>query len=427
MAIDVPRITRAGLLTIVAVFGGLGIWLLTAPLHGAVVVGGIVKVESNRKIVQHAEGGTVKRVLVRDGDRVERGQTLIQLEDPGVAAQYGIVRGALDAQLARQARLHAEATMAARIEWPAELTERTAEPAVAELLAREGPLFQTRREALDEQLRLIDTQIREIRREMVALDQQRGTDAVAQALAEEELTSYEKLLDKQYVAEVRILAQKRLVAEYKARTEERDAEAARARQRITDLELRSASLRDEYVTRAAGELKESGVAVGELRERLQPSLDALRRQAITAPVSGRVLALRVHTEGATIGPRDPLMEIVPENENLLIEAQAPLDAIKQLHLGQHADIRFNALPFRTTPLVSGQVSYISADAVADAEGRAFYQVHVRPDADSLAEARISTLEPGMAAEIYIQTQARTAMQYLMRPITDSLLRGFREQ
>ncbi|MFM7783032.1 MAG: HlyD family type I secretion periplasmic adaptor subunit [Gammaproteobacteria bacterium] len=426
MAVDVERIKRTGLITILVVFGGLGVWLATAPLHGAVVAGGIVRVESNRKTVQHGEGGIVKSILVRDGDTVERGQTLIQLEDAAVGAQYGIARGALDAELARQARLTAEATMAPDINFPAELTARAGEAPVQEMQQREQALFSTRRRALEEQRELIRAQIGEIRKEIAALTGQHASEREAMRLADLELDSYEKLQDKAYVAEVRVLAQRRLVAEYQSRAEERTAESARAGQRIKELELRIAALGDEYASRAAEELKENSVRLLEFRERLLPSEDALRRQSITAPVAGRVIGLRVHTEGAVVGPRDPLLDIVPSGEAVLIEAQAPLDSIKQLFVGQEAEIRFTAMPYRTTPMVLGSVSYVSPDALSDREGRTFFQVHILPDADSLAAAKITSLEPGMAAEIYIQTNARTALQYLMRPIHDSLLKSFRE-
>ena len=173
MAIDVRRVTRTGLLIIVFGLGGLMLWGATAPLHGAVVVGGMVKVEGSRKTVQHNEGGIVKSILVNDGDRVARGQTLIRLEDATVAAQYGIVRSALDAELARQARLTAEATLAAEPAFGAELTARAAEPGVQELQTRERALFTSRRHALLEQQRLIRDQIAEIRQEITALGDQR--------------------------------------------------------------------------------------------------------------------------------------------------------------------------------------------------------------------------------------------------------------
>jgi HlyD family type I secretion membrane fusion protein len=410
----------------VVVFGGLGLWLTTAPLHGAVVVHGLVKVEGYRKTVQHNEGGIVKSILVKDGDLVERGQTLIQLDDAGVAAQYGIVRRALDAELSRMARLSAEATMADEVQFSAELIARSDDPIVREIQQRDRALFATRRHALNEQQRLIREQMVEVGREISALGEQMKAEIEALALADKELDSYEALQGEAYVAEVRVLAQRRMVAEYQSRKEERAAEASRAAQRVKDMELRIAALGDEYASRAADELKESGGRILELRERLQPSEDAMRRQSITAPVSGRVLGLRIHTEGAAIGPRDPLMDIVPDGQEVLIEAQAPLDSIKQLHIGQHADIRFSALPYRTTPMIAGTVTYISSDVLADQQGHPFYQVHVLPDPASLANARVTVLDPGMAAEIYIQTNARTALEYLLRPIHDSINRAFRE-
>ena len=427
MTIDAKRISRTGLYVILIAFGGVGLWTATAPLQGAVVVGGLVKVASNRKTVQHNEGGIVKAILVDDGDVVEQGQTLIQLEDAQVAAQYGIVRGALDAELARQARLTAEATLVDALQFPAELAPRSADPVVMEMQQREAALFTARRHALGEQQRLLRAQVDETRTEIAALADQQKAEREALDLARKELESYEALQGQAYVAEVKVLAQRRLVAEYQSRIEEHRAESARAAQRSGDLELRVAALTNEYASKAAEDLKENSGRILELRERLQPTEDALQRQSITAPVAGRVLGLRVHTQGAAIGPRDPLMDIVPEGEEVQIEAQAPLDSIKQLHLGQTAEIRFSALPYRTTPMVIGTLTYISPDVLADKEGRPFFQVHIKPEPASLAAASITSLEPGMSAEVYIQTQSRTALEYLMRPITDSVRRSFRER
>ena len=232
MAINVKRVTRTGLAIIVVGFGGLLLWGSTAPLHGAVMMGGMVKVEGSRKTIQHNEGGIVKTIFVGDGDRVERGQTLIQLEDASVAAQYGIVRSALDAELARLARLTAEATLAQAPVFGVELMQRATEATVRELQERELGLFTSRRHALLEQQRLIRDQIGEIRQEIAALGAQRKAEMEALSLADKELDSYEALEGKAYVAEVRVLAQRRMVSEYQSRAEERSAESARAAQRM---------------------------------------------------------------------------------------------------------------------------------------------------------------------------------------------------
>lgn len=422
------KLARYGLAFILVTFIGLGLWGATAPLQGALITTGLVKISSNRKTLQHNEGGIVKSILVKDGDLVVKGQPLLLLEDASVSAGYQLLRGNLDAELARQASLQAAALNAGQIEFSAEILARKHHADVRQLMARETALFTTRLNALREQTHLLQGQIDDITQETLALKAQLKADQAGGDSAAEELRLYESLRAQQFVSTARLLAQQRLVSDYQARQQQHHAELARASQRVRDLQLQIVSMRNEYSRQAAEGLKESSVKLMELRERLIPSGDALHRQSIVAPVAGRVLNLRVHTPGASIGPRDPLMEIVPEGESLVIEAQSSVDSIKQLHLGQEADIRFTALPYRTTPLVQGSVTYISPDVLFDQKsGVPSYQVHIRPDEASLKAARISLLEPGMAAEIYIRTEARTAFEYLLRPVTDMVMRAFRER
>lgn len=350
------------------------------------------------------------------------------LEDASVSAGHQLLRGNLDAELARQTRLQAEATSSPRLSFPKELADRARDETVRQLMAQENALFQTRRDALREQSGLLESQIDDINQESQALKSQQAAAREAEDSAAEELRLYESLREQQFVSTARLLAQQRLVAEYQARQAQNKAELARADQHAKQLRLQIIALRNEYAREAAEGLKESGVRVNELRERMLPSEDALRRQTITAPVSGKVLSLHVHTPGSSIGPREPLLDIVPEDEILVIEAQTAVDSIKQLHVGQTVDIRFTALPYRTTPLVTGKVSYISPDVLIDQKsGIPAYQVHVQPDPASLKVAHIARLEPGMAAELYIQTESRTTLEYLLRPITDTVARSFRER
>ena len=422
------RLARFGLGFILITFAGLGIWAATAPIQGAVIVSGLVKTEGNRKTVQHNEGGIVKAILVRDGDSVKQGQTLIVLEDASVSASFHLVRGNLDAELARQARFEAEATGQGHLAFPEELRARERDAEVMQLIKRERCRFETRRRALAEQIRLIESQIEDIQREHLALGAQLRADEGAGKSAQEEQALYETLREQQFISTARLLAQQRLVAEYQARQEQRRAEMARAEQRIKEMRLQIIALRNDYSKTAAEGLKDSSVRLNELRERLLPSQDALARQTIIAPAQGRVLGLRVHTPGASIGPREPLLDIVPDAAAPVIAAQTGVDNIKQLHLGQTAEVRFTALPYRSTPLVLGKLSYISPDALIDEKtGVPSYQVHIVPDAQSLHAAGITTLQPGMAAEAYIQTQARTTLDYLLQPITGTLARALREQ
>jgi len=422
------QLAKYGLAMIVLTFIGLGIWAATAPIQGAIVTTGLVKTDTHRKTVQHNEGGIVKSILVRDGDLVRQGQALLVLEDASVSAGFQLLRGNLDAELARQARFEAEATGAPRIDFPAELIHRNTDSTIQQLIKRETALFNTRRAALQDQTRLLDSQTEDTARESEALKAQLAAEQGGGDSASEELKLYETLREQQFISTARLLAQQRLVSEYQSRQEQRRAEMARTDQRTKDLRLNIIALRNEYSRTAAEGLKESSVRINELRERLLPSQDALQRQTIVAPASGRILGLRAHTPGASIGPREPLLDIVPDSETAIIETQTGVDSIKQLHLGQSADIRFTALPYRSTPLVLGKVAYISPDVLFDEKtGVPNYQVHIKPDPTSLKAAGISKLDPGMAAEVYIQTDARTTLEYLLKPLTSTWLRALREQ
>lgn len=424
---DTKRAIRVGQLAILLAFVGVGAWAAFAPLHGAVVAVGVVKVDNNRKTVQHNEGGIVSQILVRDGQRVVQGQPLIILEDSQVAATYGVLRSALDAELARTARLQAEAGWGEAMLLPAEFTSRQNDPMVLRQWEREKALFQARRSNLGSQIQLLQQQVAQTEKETKALGAQMGAERRALVLAEEELLKYTELHDKQFLSGIKLSEQKRLVSDYQSRMEERQAEIARADRIRDELRLKIVSVRSDYAHGAIEELKDSTARLVELNERLLPSEDALRRQTIRAPVSGAVLSLKVNTIGATIGPREPLLDIVPDSGLLLIEANVPVDSIKELHQNQAVDIRFTALPYRSTPLVKGTLSYVSPDAIADQQGRMFYQIHILPQAEAMRVAKIPQLQPGMAAELYVRTESRTVLEYLLKPVTDSLMRAFRER
>lgn len=427
MDIEVRRIAQLGLIIIAVAFGGFGLWAALAPLHGAVVAAGAVKVDNNRKTVQHNEGGIIKEIYVHEGDFVRKDAPLILLDDAEIHAGYSVLRNALDVELARQARLHAESVGARRLDFPNELLQRSSDQVASQAMAREQAIFIARRSTLDTQVQLLQQQITQVVQEIQALSRQFDAEKEARTLSEEELRAYEQLQEKQFISGTRVLGQKRMVAEYQSRAEERRADIARAAQHQDDLKLRITSLQSDYSRVATEDLKTATARIAELRERLRPSEDAMRRQTIAAPVSGRVLGLRVHTPGGAIGPREPLMEIVPDQGPLVIEARVGPDAIKELQVGQGAEIRFTALPYRSTPLVRAKLLDIAADTQIDQQGVPYYLLKIEPDPQSLQRARTGGLQPGMVAEVYIQTEARTALEYLLKPVSDALLRAFRER
>jgi len=417
-----------GLLVIAVAFGAGGYLLGGAPMAGAVVASGVVKVADNRKSVQHLEGGIVKEIRVRNGDRVAAGQTLIVLEDERASAGLDLLAGQWDAAAAKAARLQAERDFKPEPAFPERLRARAEDPKVAELLRMETALFQTKRVALERQLKSFDDQIAEIDREQNSLQAQLGAEKEASRLLGEEVRANEAG-QQQVVTKVHVLALKRAQQERLARQAELGGAIARSRQRMEELRSRAAALRNQYTQVAADELTTVKALLSDLEERQRPSRDAVHRQAIVAPIAGQVVDLQVFTVGGVARPGDRLLDIVPDSEPLLVEARVGLDDIDDLRLEQAVDIRLTAYPTRTTPLLHGAVRYISADQLHDPRtDTAHYIAQVAVDAASLQAAGDDVhLQPGMRAELFIKTGERTVLDYLLEPVAATLRRALRER
>jgi len=424
---DPLPLVRAGLLILAAGVVALGGWAVLAPLSGAVIAPGFVKIDLNRKVVQHQEGGIVSAIRVRDGDHVKAGQELLLLDDVRVDAQLDLLRTQYDSERAKAARLEAERAFAEKLSFPRDIADRQSDPRVNEVIVRESGLFRARRETVDQQIAVLRKQIRETTDEAAALAAQLSAEEKALKLQKEELVANERLLDQGYVQKTRILTLERAVAEYEAKYGEHRAAASQARQRATELELRILSIRNDYVQKAADELKDTTGRLFDLEERIRPSKDASERQRILAPIAGEVVGLRVFTSGAVIGPRDVLMEIVPDDKHLIIEARIRPEDINHVRDGSQADIRLTAYKQRTTPLVEGKVVYVSGDRMVDEQTKQpYYVVHVDVSPQSLAQAGNLTLQAGMPAEVFIRTDERTTFDYLTAPVTSYLRRAMRE-
>ena len=426
-AVEARRLIRVGLAVIAALVLAIGIWMVITPLSGAAIAPGAVKVDMNRKTLQHQEGGIIKEILVRDGSHVEAGQILLVINDVRVDANYDLLITQLDSEMAKASRLFAESTLGASVAYARELLSRDQESRVKELMRREYAVFATRRQMLDTQIRLLKEQIEEARREAAGLDEQVAAEKRAIQWQQEELRANQQLAEKGFITNIRLLALQRGVADYEARVGEHRAALAQARQRAGDFELRIASLRNSYMKEAADELKEATAKTYDLRERLRPSLDAAQRQKVVAPVSGEVVDLRITTVGAVVGPREPLLDIVPVNPELIIEARVRPEDITYVKIGGEADVRLSAFKQRFTPTVTGKVIYVSADSLTDNKtGATYYLTHVKLTPESLKEAGDLKLQAGMPAEVFVKTPVRTPLQYLLDPLTGFLQRSFRE-
>ncbi|HLF96545.1 MAG TPA: HlyD family type I secretion periplasmic adaptor subunit, partial [Methylococcaceae bacterium] len=418
-----------GLAFIVLTFGFLGGWVAFAPLSGAVIAEGVVKVESNRKTVQHLEGGIVRDILVKEGDEVALGQPLIVLENEHTVAELNILRDQLDAETVREARYLAEKSRSSSIALPASLLERRADEKLAEIIMSETRVFTTQREVLEGQIKIIQNQIAEVKDEIGALERQIASSRQTTRYLDEELASNARLAEKGFVAQQHILELRRALSAEDTRRGEYSAEVARAKQKIAELQLHAIGLTDQYQQQSSEGLKKSQEQIFDLQERLRVPEDTIKRQTIAAPVAGRIVDLKVHTAGGVIAPREPLMDIVPQGTALIIQCKVQVQDIDEIHPGQTADIHLTAYKQRTTSLVEGVVIYVSADRLEaeNAYDQPHYLAHVRVEAEALEKAGENiSLYPGMPAEVYLKTQERTALRYLLDPLLNTLRRAGRE-
>lgn len=402
-------------------------WLVLAPLSGSVVAMGAVKVDTNRKTVQHRDGGIVRAIFVREGERVAVGQALVELEDSRIDATLNQTSSQLDAMRLRQSRLTAEREF--KLSWlvPDEFRARETDRRLAETIGRESAIFTVRRSALDSQIRQLGVQSEEVAREVAARQRESESIQIALKHMQEEVAVNESLLKENFVNKTRVMALQRSVAEYQIKQGENAAELARARRSAAELSLRVNSLRDAYLQEASTELRDVNSKLIDLEEQLGAARDASQRKHITAPVAGRVVDLRVTTAGGTLGPRDPVLDIVPDDAPLLVEARIPVDAVADVRIGQAADVRLTPYRQRETPMIDARVVYVSADSLIDRHtGAPYFTLHAELDRDSLARAGDLVVSPGMGAEVFVRTRDRTTLDFLLEPLVNAMRRSLRE-
>lgn len=422
------RWRRLGVGAIVAWVGLFAAWAILAPISGAVIAPGLVKVESNRQIVSHRDGGIVAQIQVVEGQTVTKGQTLIVLEDARLDTAVDLLQAQLVAEQLRKSRLEAEA--AQRPAWtppPALAGDGAATERSREALARERSSFEARRRTLEGQLASVRGQLVDTETEIKA--HQRNNIAAAEALGllREEITSNEKLLQENFINRTRVLTLRRGLAEYESRIEATEAEMSQARQRKAELEGRLEGLRLAYVQQATEDLREATARLVDLEERLRAGRDAAGRQVIVAPVAGRLVDLRVNTVGSAVGAREPIVDIVPAGLPLVVETRVGAESITEVRAGQRAEVRLVGTRQRDSPLLDGKVMRVSADALLEPRsGLPYFAVQVEVQPPPVGFPPGLPLIAGQATEVYIKTSERTALEFLLEPLTSGLRRSFKE-
>ncbi|MHB2169149.1 HlyD family type I secretion periplasmic adaptor subunit [Alsobacter sp. R-9] len=417
----------AGLSLIGIAFGVFGVWAAVAPLSGAAIATGVVSPDSSRKTIQHLEGGIIKEILVREGDQVAAGQTLYKLEVTQAQASYGSKREQWLRLLATRTRLEAHAQDAARMTLPAEL----AEPDSADLKAfveNQVQLFELRRRGLEERENILQQQLRQLEEQArgKALENE-GLDLQLKLL-EEEAEDKATLIRQKLARKPEYLAVQRTIAEVKARMGSNIATIGSFNERMGEIRLQINSNRTQFRDQNAEMLTKANNDIAQVEESLVASQDILRRTEIVAPAAGTVLNMRFRTVGGVIRPGEPVVDLVPKEDVLIVDARLPATDIDVVRTGLPALVHLVPYLTRDTPMLEAVVTHVSADSNVDQQsGQRFYELKVKVDKSKLDRLTHPVeLSPGMPVEVFVRTRDRTALGYMVEPLTRSIRRAFRE-
>jgi len=422
------RLVRAGCWIVLGALLPIALWMALAPLAMAVVAPAVVKVDLNRRPVQHLEGGTVREVLVRDGQHVKAGDAILVLGDMRVEADRNRLDYRVQVERVALARLEAEQRLAPQLRFPDDLLQAgRQDPRIEDAIAKESGLFKAQRQSLDGGTALMRTQRERVEQEIAAVNAQIAQAQKSLELQRRDLENNRGLIREGFISSSRISQMEATVIDYAARLEERRGELARADQRLAEIDLKIQSTRNDYVKAASDQLKAAVQRLGEIEQEQRKSDDAARRQVVTAPASGVVIDLKFTSAGAVVGPGEAIADIVPSGTPLMVEARVRPEDIANVNLGQRARVKFTAFKYRNTMMVGGKVNYVSADRLVDRQtGNPYYTALVLADPEAIAAVGDLKLQAGMPAEVYIEGSKQTALQYLLEPIATTLRRAGRQ-
>jgi HlyD family secretion protein len=417
-----------GFVVLALLIGGLGGWSVFTTLSGAIVAPGQVEVSQSRQVVQHPDGGVVEAILVAEGDRVAAGDVVLRLDGSALRSELAIVETQLTELGARRARLQAQSGEADDIRYPeALLAAARQHPDVAEVLGGQSGLYAKQAEALAQARDQRQTQIGQIRAQILGLEAQQDAIAAQVGLLGAEVETQRGLLAKGLTQSARLSGLERELAQLQGRQGELAAARAEAEGRITEIEIEISALFTQHREKAEADLRDVVARQLELQEREAALRERIARLEVTAPASGLVLGLKVTTPHSVIRPADVLMVIVPQDRPLLVAARVPVGHVDEVHPGQTVRLVFPALPSRTTPELYGTVDLVSADALADERsGAAYYRAEILIDAQAFGRLAHAEIVPGMPVEAFIRTGDRTPLSYLLKPFADYFRNAFRE-
>jgi len=426
------RLRYGGIFAIVALFGGIGVWSAMAPLDSAAMGPGLIVLENYRKSVQHLEGGIVREVRAREGQLVRKGDVLIALEDVQASAQLELVRGQMIVALAREARLIAQRDGNSAVAYPAMLRNMRNDARATEAMRGQEQSFRARKQAQDGETILYQRQIAQLGEKSTGLREQKVMRDKLVTSFNNERNDFEALVDEGYIERQRVREMERNLAQNEGLRNSLIADLASTEFEISAAEVKIVQLEKELQREVAKELGEVQAELFGLREKMRALNDTFARTVITAPEAGKVLALAVHTPGEVLRPGAHILDIVPANETLIVEARLSPQDVDQVQVGQMAEVRFSAFRQRDMPKIEGQLASLSADRLLDegAEQKQPYylaRIAITPKGLQDLAALNLTLVPGMPADVLVSTGQRTLWHYLTAPLSDLMVRSLKDE
>ncbi|CAH1607477.1 MULTISPECIES: HlyD family type I secretion periplasmic adaptor subunit [Vibrio] len=411
------------ILTLTLFLGGLGYWAATAKLESAAIAYGDLSVLSKRQEIQHLEGGIIDKLYVQEGDLVEKGQLLIQLSERQATAKLDALGGQYIHTLAKENRLNAELDELPDINWSQDLETIQSTDVVTEAKSVQNKIFEARKRFFDSKLSIINQSISGANLELENLKQTKVIERERLKFIEEEITSNQALVQKGFSGKSALLQLKRLAAEVRSTLSQLDRQSLTVSKRLDENQAKIEELRLERLNEIVEELRNTKTEMVTIREEYRSAKDVVARTAIVAPISGRVVNMQVFTEKGVIGSGETLLELVPQDDKLLVEARVSPQDIDLITPGQHAQIRLTALNARTLAPLDGTVLTISADKLSEQNEDDFYLARIALSQEDVTKHRLTS---GMNAEVLILSEPRTPLSYLVKPLTESMNRAFRE-
>ncbi|MED5236473.1 MAG: HlyD family type I secretion periplasmic adaptor subunit [Pseudomonadota bacterium] len=430
---DLPKIKTSlkgpivsGLTILLIFLVGATAWASSAKLASAIIAVGQLKVDSNRKQIQHLDGGIVNQILVSDGQSVKKGDTLVILDPVQAKSSLGIVAGALFTAELKRSRLQAE-------------RDNTDQPDFTRFLHREHEdknslidaqqsLFSIRRSVQVSQQEILHQQIENLKSQISGFESQQVSTKTQIEISKDELVNLKNLKARGLVGNERLLELERNLAQLEGRAGEIVSSIASAKASIDEKRLELIRVKRSFHEQVLAELQDVESEIIDLQERSNAATHYLQQMVVKAPVDGLIVGLNVHTEGGVVVPGQLLMEIVPDNDALIVEGQVLPTDVDDLLVGQSARVKLSGFQQRTTPELTGMLQYVSADSMLDERsGMTYFIIRVSIAAEELAKLPSEGLIPGMPAEVFVQTGERTALEYLLQPLSDTIDRAWREK